>query len=556
MFTRNRRFPCSPDKRSSISGNSSKKKVTAAKEQLAKKRPALADVSNNRTSSFSKPMVPCVSKTAKTKNAGLQKKDTLQAPLIEKSSRLVLSKEAHSTKSGESKDGVESFLAQNTDGANFDNVESCPPGWSGISPSKSFSGSVSLSESMSTSDSITSLEFQYDNAISARSIDNRTFNVLNISESSKKAGRICGSDTILKIEANEVVDIDYSIKDPQFCASIAPEIFEYLRESEKNKRPSVDFMEKKQKDINAGMRAILIDWLVEVAEEYKLLPDTLYLTVNCIDRYLSGNAMNRQRLQLLGVACMLIAAKYEEICAPTVEEFCYVTDNTYSKEQVLGMESDVLNFLKFGVTAPTARCFLRRFVVVAQRTCKVPLLQLEYFADYLAELSLLEYGMLKYTPSLIAASATFLAKYILLPSEKPWNSTLKHYTCYQASELRECVKGLHWLCCDGYDLPAIREKYSQHKDTMIDVPCGVRSGTSGSLQSRDANTIAVGLGIATPLATLAANDRPSDRLNSNSNPKLRILSPVPLLTWPNQFENLAIAGAHPAPHPAQSYGPF
>nr|KYP69950.1 Cyclin-A1-1 [Cajanus cajan] len=324
---------------------------------------------------------------------------------------------------------------------------------------------------MSTRDSL-SLEFEYDNVISTRSIENRTFNILNISESSKIAGRICGSDidTIPKIEANGVVDIDYSIKDPQFCASIVHEIYEYLRASEKIKRPSMDFMEKIQKDLNPSMRAILIDWLVEVSEEYKLLPDTLYLTVNCIDRYLSGNAMNRRQLQLLGVACMQIYnifSKYEEICAPTVEEFCYVTDNTYSKEQVLGMESDVLNFLKFGVTVPTARCFMRRFIIVAQRTCKVPLLQLEYFADYLTELSLLEYGMLKYTPSLIAASATFLAKYILLPSEKPWNPTLKHYTCYQASELRECVKGLHWLCCDGYDLPAIREKYSQHKFKFV-----------------------------------------------------------------------------------------
>jgi cyclin A len=73
---------------------------------------------------------------------------------------------------------------------------------------------------------------------------------------------------------------------------------------------------------------------VQVAEEYRLVPDTLYLTVNYIDRYLSGNEINRQRLQLLGVACMLIAAKYKEICAPQVEEFCYITDNTYFRDEV------------------------------------------------------------------------------------------------------------------------------------------------------------------------------------------------------------------------------
>ncbi|KAJ9166692.1 hypothetical protein P3X46_021402 [Hevea brasiliensis] len=235
------------------------------------------------------------------------------------------------------------------------------------------------------------------------------------------------------------------------------------------KRPSIDFMERIQKDINASMRAILIDWLVEVAEEYRLVPDTLFLTVNYIDRYLSGNVMNRQKLQLLGVACMMIAAKYEEICAPQVEEFCYITDNTYFREEVLEMESAVLNYLKFEMTAPTAKCFLRRFVRAAQGIYEVPSMQLECLANYITELSLLEYSMLGYAPSLIAASAIFLAKYILLPSRRPWNSTLQHYTLYQPSDLCECAKDLHRLCCNNHNstLPAIREKYSQHKYKFV-----------------------------------------------------------------------------------------
>ncbi|XP_028080448.1 cyclin-A1-1-like [Camellia sinensis] len=144
--------------------------------------------------------------------------------------------------------------------------------------------------------------------------------------------------------------------------------------------PRTDLVERIQGDINASMRAILIDWLVEishlvtschgillwVAEEYSLVPETLFLTVNYIDRYLSGNVIQRQRLQLLGVACMIIAAKYEEICAPQVEEFCYVADNTYFKKEVLQMESSVLNYLKFEMSAPTAGCFLTRFVRAAQ----------------------------------------------------------------------------------------------------------------------------------------------------------------------------------------------
>lgn len=74
------------------------------------------------------------------------------------------------------------------------------------------------------------------------------------------------------------------------------------------RRPLPDYMEKVQKDVSANMRGILVDWLVEVAEEYKLLPESLYLATSYIDRFLSTNALKRQKLQLLGVASMFIAS--------------------------------------------------------------------------------------------------------------------------------------------------------------------------------------------------------------------------------------------------------
>nr|BAC56853.1 cyclin A1 [Silene latifolia] len=327
--------------------------------------------------------------------------------------------------------------------------------------------SVSMDESMSTCDSLKSPEVEYmdENDVAALcSIERKTSKNLYISDDMETTGSFCKREIVSAMEIDKVVDVDDNHMDPQFCSTIACDIYKHLRESETQKRPSTDFMEQTQKDINASMRAILVDWLVEVAEEYRLVPDTLYLTVNYIDRYLSGNAMNRQRLQLLGVACMMIAAKYEEICAPQVEEFCYITDNTYFKEEVLQMESGVLNFLKFEMTAPTTKNFLRRFVRAAQVMNEVPAFQLECLANYVAELSLLEYSMLKYAPSLIAASSVFLAKY-MLTSSRPWNATLRHYTLYEASDLEECVKALHQLCLNSHisSLPAIREKYSHHK---------------------------------------------------------------------------------------------
>lgn len=82
----------------------------------------------------------------------------------------------------------------------------------------------------------------------------------------------------------------------------------FLLQAEPKRRPLSNYIETIQVDVTANMRGVLIDWLVEVAEEYKLVSDTLYLTVSYIDRFLSYNALSRQRLQLLGVSSMLIAS--------------------------------------------------------------------------------------------------------------------------------------------------------------------------------------------------------------------------------------------------------
>ncbi|KAL3498333.1 hypothetical protein ACH5RR_041065 [Cinchona calisaya] len=262
-----------------------------------------------------------------------------------------------------------------------------------------------------------------------------------------------------------ITDIDAKHKDPLMCSLYAPDIYRIMSAMELGRRPSVDYMEKLQRDITYGMRGILIDWLVEVSEEYRLVPDTLYLTVNLIDCFLAGNYIEKQKLQLLGVTCMLIASKYEEICALHVEEFCFITDNTYAKDEVVKMESRVLNFLGFQLSAPTTKKFLRRFIQAAQASYNVPSVELEFLANYLAELTLLEYSFLKFLPSLIAASAVFLARWTLDQSDHPWNPTLEHYTSYKVQELKTTVLALQDLQLNtiGCTLSAIREKYRQTK---------------------------------------------------------------------------------------------
>lgn len=127
------------------------------------------------------------------------------------------------------------------------------------------------------------------------------------------------------------------------------------------RRPNANYLDQ-QTEINIKMRSILVDWLVEVAEEYKLCADTLYLAVNFLDRFLSISKVQRAHLQLAGVTCMWLAAKFEEIYPPNVSEFAYITDNTYTREQLVAMEEQVLKKLKYELAVPTAKTFLRRLL--------------------------------------------------------------------------------------------------------------------------------------------------------------------------------------------------
>jgi cyclin B len=189
----------------------------------------------------------------------------------------------------------------------------------------------------------------------------------------------------------------HDMNDPQTCAEYASEIFQWLRATESipgnNNTVSPTYMSR-QEDINEKMRAILIDWLVEVHLKFKLVPESLYLTVNLIDRYLEKEQVNRQKLQLAGVTAMLIACKYEEIYAPEVRDFVYITDKAYTREEILQMEFHILSTLDFSISSPSSYRFLERFGKIANANSKQLCL-----ARYLIELPLIEYRMLKHCPS-------------------------------------------------------------------------------------------------------------------------------------------------------------
>uniref|UniRef100_A0AAV2J5Q0 G2/mitotic-specific cyclin-B2 n=1 Tax=Knipowitschia caucasica TaxID=637954 RepID=A0AAV2J5Q0_KNICA len=267
---------------------------------------------------------------------------------------------------------------------------------------------------------------------------------------------------LLELTSSSCLDVSMQSEHNQSLTSGAQSLWEYseeiychLRQNEVQLRPRCGYLDK-HPELSGAMRQVLVDWLVEVALEYGLLSETLFLAVNYLDRFLSETAfVKRGKLQLVGMAALMVAAKYEEIHPPELNEFVYITDSTYTRRQLIRMEHVLLKVLAFKMAAATAKQFLRQFLVV--NPAPVPT---ENLAMYLCELSLLEMDpFLQHKPSIIAASAFCLANYTV--SGSLWPSALRAFTSYTVAELEECLMDLHKLYVKAETLPhqAIRDKY-------------------------------------------------------------------------------------------------
>lgn len=255
--------------------------------------------------------------------------------------------------------------------------------------------------------------------------------------------------------------------DPQSCVEFVNEIYSYLHDAQR--RYAVGEYLKLQTDITSNMTGILMDWLVEVAEEYHLTNETLHLAKIYIDRFLSLVKVSRSKLQLVGVSGMLVASKFEEIFPPGVDDFVYISDNTFSRLQVIEMESLMLNSLEFDLTNPTVLTFLTRYTRIAGSDAVTTTL-----AKYLAELTLMDYNMIGFLPSHIALSCFMLANagqniQPVLPR------TLQGFVIPAEREsLQECLIAVHklWHAAPRAKLQAVRLKYerTRHHKVSCKVP--------------------------------------------------------------------------------------
>lgn len=258
------------------------------------------------------------------------------------------------------------------------------------------------------------------------------------------------------LEADSLHNPPSRLSDLGVLETYQDEIFAHLVATEERSMARVDYMSQ-QSDINYKMRAILVDWLVSVHLKFKLMPETLFLTVNLIDRYLCRRVVSRQQLQLVGVTGMLLACKYEEIYPPDIKEFVYITDKAYTREQVLQMEGEMLSTLEFSLTFPSAWRFLERSVRIAE-------LEETYrcFARYLVELALVEYHMLKHRASLLAAAVTYIAMKVQR-RDSVWTLPLITATQYTEIQLQPAVKDLLVLyqAAPRHTLTGVKDKFAR-----------------------------------------------------------------------------------------------
>ncbi|OAD52933.1 G2/mitotic-specific cyclin-B [Eufriesea mexicana] len=280
-----------------------------------------------------------------------------------------------------------------------------------------------------------------------------------VSVPSKKEIQSFSSD-LLAVE-----DIDEEDKEnPSLVSIYSNDIYEYLRTLENIFPISKGYLAGQE--VTSKMRSVLVDWLVEVHQQFHLMQETLYLTVAIIDRFLqSFRSIDRKRLQLVGVTAMFIASKYEEMYSPDINDFVYITDNAYSKEEILQMEMLIVRTLDYSFGRPLPLHFLRRYSKAGKQ-------------------SLVHYEMCHYRPSLIAAAAIYLAFLIIDNDDEDeqkvvWTNTLAHYSTYSKDDVFPVVRETASIIvnADKSKYQAVRKKYAQLKCMKISTRPELRSGT-------------------------------------------------------------------------------
>ncbi|KUI61204.1 G2/mitotic-specific cyclin-4 [Cytospora mali] len=272
-------------------------------------------------------------------------------------------------------------------------------------------------------------------------------------------------------------DVEEEEWDVSMVAEYGEEIFEYMRELELKMIPNPHYMSEVQVEIQWSMRSILMDWLVQVHNRFTLLPETLFLTVNYIDRFLSSKMVSLGKLQLVGATAIFVAAKYEEINCPSVQEIVFMVDGGYTVEEILKAERFMLSMLQFELGWPGPMSFLRRISKADDYD-----LETRTLAKYFLEVTIMDERFVGCPPSYLAAGAHCLARLMLKKgdwvSDDPiyghcidaqklktlWSLGHIHYSGYTWAQIKPLV-AMILECCRSPQKhhAAVYEKYADRR---------------------------------------------------------------------------------------------
>ena len=249
--------------------------------------------------------------------------------------------------------------------------------------------------------------------------------------------------------------------------------YNLLKEEENEIKPMPDYTYmSRQNEINEKMRSILVDWIIEVHFKFGFTDETLFMTVSIIDRYLSVAQISRTNFQLLGITALMIACKHEEIDLPKINDFIYITDNAYVKEEVIKMEEMVLSKLNFSFLYPSPIKFFEYLSLNFHFEKKHHMM-----GKYLMESFLLDVKNMKYKPSIISCACTYIVmKFFKMPNYHDSYSK-KFYVLdeavgkYSEHNIKECAKDI-CLYVDNINktnYKACLKKYSKPEQEKVSI---------------------------------------------------------------------------------------
>ncbi|TPX36630.1 hypothetical protein SmJEL517_g01137 [Synchytrium microbalum] len=261
-------------------------------------------------------------------------------------------------------------------------------------------------------------------------------------------------DEPLRARFGHIPTIQEIETDPMLGGEYLHGICYYLHDLEKRTLPDPMYMANSQPYLTWAMRTTLVEWLIQVHDTLRLLPETLYLTINLMDRFLSLKTVSAEKVQLVGVAAMLIACKYEEISVPCIDDFIHFVEGGYTREEIIQAERYLLGVLKYDISSPGPMTFLRRISKADNYDVHTRTL-----SKYLIEAAATDARFVGVATSLVTAGAMYLSRRVL--TNENWTDMHCHTSLYLEHEIVPMAHGILDCVASPQLHPIVYEKYGK-----------------------------------------------------------------------------------------------